>query len=371
MQTGQRVILPISSADKPAVPSTVMDKWQEMVDLVTKSLDVPTGLIMKINTDNIEVAVSSRTSGNPYGVADKEELCLGLYCETVVATRDTLHIPDALSDELWKDNPDVKLGMIAYLGMPLCWPDGETFGTICVLDNTPHTFSDLNAQLMGHFRSVVESDLCMLIEHDELKRLSSEKEIQLRETHHRVKNHLSMLSNILQLQLHEGDAKAIPEALFTDLLDRIRSIAKLHSQVAEDENMDVGLGPFLESISNTIIRTLSPRDVKLRYSSENFEVNQRTLFHCGLLVSELMTNTLKHAFLNTFTPIITISVKDMEGGMFELSFSDNGTGHCVHPTESQSIGMMLIDDLPHRMGGTYTHECDNGTRYAFVLKKNA
>ena len=62
------------------------------------------------------------------------KLNTGLYCETVMATRSPLHVPNALNDPDWKNNPDVELDVISYLGIPLIWPDGSVFGTICVLD---------------------------------------------------------------------------------------------------------------------------------------------------------------------------------------------------------------------------------------------
>src|SRR5262249_16658176 len=83
----------------------------------------------------------------------------GLYCETVMKTRQPLLVPDALSDEAWKPNPDIKLGMISYLGVPITWPDGETFGTICVLDNKANEYSDLYLRLLLQWRDVVEADL--------------------------------------------------------------------------------------------------------------------------------------------------------------------------------------------------------------------
>jgi len=70
-------------------------------------------------------------------------------------TRQPLLVPDALRDEEWKSNPDIKLGMISYLGFPISWPDGEIFGTICVLDNKRNEYGELYRRLLLQWREVL------------------------------------------------------------------------------------------------------------------------------------------------------------------------------------------------------------------------
>jgi GAF domain-containing protein len=88
----------------------------------------------------------------------------GLYCETVMKTRQPLLVPDALVEEEWKSNPDIKLGMISYLGFPIAWPDGHIFGTICVLDNKRNEYSEPYRKLLLQFREVLQADLRWLTE---------------------------------------------------------------------------------------------------------------------------------------------------------------------------------------------------------------
>jgi c-di-GMP phosphodiesterase len=78
-------------------------------------------LIMRLLENEIEVFRSSNTNNNPYELGEKADLGLGLYCETVVGKREDLLVPYALKDENWKDNPDVKLDMVSYYGVPLRW----------------------------------------------------------------------------------------------------------------------------------------------------------------------------------------------------------------------------------------------------------
>jgi PAS domain S-box-containing protein len=141
------------------VPSEIVQKWQEIVDLLAEIMHVPSALIMEVEPPNIKVFVSSESKGNPYEPGETACLNTGLYCETVIKTRRPLLVPDALADEDWKSNPDIKLGMISYLGFPISWPDGEIFGTICVLDNKKNEYGELYRKLLLQCREMVQADL--------------------------------------------------------------------------------------------------------------------------------------------------------------------------------------------------------------------
>ncbi|MEC5160563.1 GAF domain-containing sensor histidine kinase [Janthinobacterium sp. CG_S6] len=145
-----------------AIDHDVLHKWQELLDLLTRIVQIPAALIMRVEPASIKVCVSSRSDGNPYEEDEAAPLGSGLYCETVLATRAHLIVPDALADPRWRDNPDVKLGMVSYMGLPLTWPDQHLFGTICVLDGRENPYSPVFLQLLQQFRGIVERDLQMI-----------------------------------------------------------------------------------------------------------------------------------------------------------------------------------------------------------------
>jgi PAS domain S-box-containing protein len=159
------------------VPSEIVRKWQEIVDLTAEIMHIPAALIMRVEPPNIKVFVSSETQGNPYERNEVASLNTGLYCETVMKTRQPLLVPDALLDEEWKSNPDIRLGMISYLGVPISWPDGEIFGTICALDNKSNEYSKLYRRLLLKWRDVLQADLRSLAT---LHREIEEREAKIR-----------------------------------------------------------------------------------------------------------------------------------------------------------------------------------------------
>jgi hypothetical protein len=145
------------------VPEPILEKWQGIVDLMAEVVGVPAGLVMRIAQDDIEVCVSSKTDGNPYEPGSKEHLLgSGLYCERVIQTKNKLLVPNALLDEDWQGNPDVKLNMISYLGFPILLPNGQPFGTICVLDNKENAYSQTYERLILNLRDTIQGHLELL-----------------------------------------------------------------------------------------------------------------------------------------------------------------------------------------------------------------
>jgi transcriptional regulator with GAF, ATPase, and Fis domain len=145
------------------ISEEIQAKWQTIVDILSELVNIPAALIMRLVQSDIEVFVSSKSENNPYQPGDHEHfLGSGLYCETVINTNDKLLIPNALADENWKNNPDIKLNMISYLGFPILLPDGKPFGTICVLDSKENAYSGTYESLLKNFRDIIQSELGLI-----------------------------------------------------------------------------------------------------------------------------------------------------------------------------------------------------------------
>ena len=158
------------------IPSETIRKWQEIVNLLAEIVHVPAALITRVDPPYLKVCVSSESKGNPYerdGVAPLDET----YCQTVMKTLQPLLVPDALQDQAWNLDPEVTLGMISYLGVPITLPDGEIFGTICVFDNRRNEYSDLYLRLLRQWRDVSQDDLRTL---ETLHRQLEERDAKIR-----------------------------------------------------------------------------------------------------------------------------------------------------------------------------------------------
>ena len=117
-------------------------------------------------------------------------------------TRQLLLVPDALADQEWNANPDIKLGMISYMGVPVAWPNGDIFGTICVLDARPNEYSELYRKLLFQCREVLQADLKSLQASAELELKVLERTAELRrsgEQLHKAQTELAHATRVTTL----------------------------------------------------------------------------------------------------------------------------------------------------------------------------
>ena len=145
-----------------AVSAEFLKAWQAFADRVADAAQVPAALVMRVWPKQIEVLVTSLGAGNPYEAHERIDLGTGLYCETVMRRRESLQVSDARSDPDWAHNPDVKLGMISYLGVPLLWPDDSIFGTVCVLDRKSRNYDAKTLRLLQALQALIEDDFRLI-----------------------------------------------------------------------------------------------------------------------------------------------------------------------------------------------------------------
>jgi signal transduction histidine kinase len=166
-----------SASPEIAIPSDVLSKWQRIVDLLAKMMHVPSAVVTKLEPPrytHYRTVVSSNSEGNPFPIDECFSMDIGTFCETVIKTRQPLLVANALEDDEWKLAPEIKVGMVSYLGFPVAWPDGRMFGTICVLDDRANRYNDLYQEFLLHCRDVLQGDLQTLVRlGNELNRIAT------------------------------------------------------------------------------------------------------------------------------------------------------------------------------------------------------
>ena len=158
----------ITDPKKPEINDKLLNKWKNIVNVMSEIIQVSAALIMKINPDSIGVFLKNQNKDNPYQIGVSDSLGCGLFCETVIAKNKVLYIKNALKNDVWKDGPHIDLDMISYYGLPLNWPDGESFGTICILNDKIIDLNQKSKNLLEVFRKLIEEDLNSLIKQQEL-----------------------------------------------------------------------------------------------------------------------------------------------------------------------------------------------------------
>ena len=213
-------------------------KWQRIVDILARLLDVPAGLIMQRDPPDHRVFVTSAGPDNPYEVDDSFTLDTGLYCDAVMRDRRLLLVRDAIQDPVWDRNPDLKHGMVFYLGLPIAWPDRSIFGTICVLDIRTNEQAITYTNLLTEFRDVVESDLKYLIEVSERK--AAQQKLQ------RARDDLES-----RVRIRTRDLATVNEELRNEVETRRRVEASLRRREAELEEANAALKVLLKRIEDS------------------------------------------------------------------------------------------------------------------------
>jgi hypothetical protein len=149
----------------------VLKEWQNLLNETAEILDVPAGLITRVNGKKIEILLSSETKGNPYPAAYTSQYPdSGWYCEYTLKSKGLNLIPNATQDPQWKDNSAaVELHIISYAGMTIERPDGGQFGTVCFLDNKQNAHNDLHIRLVEQIKRMIELSLRIVLAQEKIE----------------------------------------------------------------------------------------------------------------------------------------------------------------------------------------------------------
>jgi len=140
--------------------SNIIKDWQSIVELLARIMKVRSAIITRVAAPEIEVFKASSNPDNPY-TAGKRVVMNGHYCQDVIERQSMLLVADARMDPQWQSAPEIDYEMYSYLGYPVNWPDGSSFGTICVLDDKENHYSEEYKQLLQQFRNLLETQLDM------------------------------------------------------------------------------------------------------------------------------------------------------------------------------------------------------------------
>ena len=194
-----------------------------------------------------------------------------------------------------------------------------------------------------------------------------EKEILLKEIHHRVKNNMQVVSSLLQLQAqYIEDEQTL--ALFEESQTRIHSMALIHEQLYQSENLDrIDLPIYVENLVANLYQSFGCCNTSIQFNLniDPIYLNIETAIPCGLIINELVSNSLKYAFTQNLVGEININFNEINPQQFHLSIQDNGsgfpTGFDVENTET--LGVRLVRMLTHQLDGTLVIDSQCGTCY--------
>ena len=192
-----------------------------------------------------------------------------------------------------------------------------------------------------------------------------QRDTLLREVHHRVKNNMQIISSLLSLQ-KDGMVDSEAAIALTESSSRVQALALVHEFLDRGGDFArIRLGEYFHELCSSLIAAYGVRGVQLVYSGDPIELEFDRAIPIGLVLNEIITNSLKHAFKGRSDGTITLTLGSSDSEIL-IFVSDDGPGFA--PAEfKRSLGFQLIDTLLEQLGGSMERRFEGGTAYRITL----
>ncbi len=201
--------------------------------------------------------------------------------------------------------------------------------------------------------------------------LLTEKELLLKEIHHRIKNNMNTIGSLLSLQAQTFKDPLAIEAL-EDAKNRVRSMAILYDKLYRSADFsELSVKDYVPTLVDEVISNFPNSNmVKVEKRIDDFMLDAKRLQPLGIIINELLTNIMKYAFRGRESGLITVSATNTDGHV-AISVQDNGTGmpESVSFENSTGFGLQLVQALTRQLEGSLQIERENGTRFAIEFEE--
>ncbi len=224
---------------------------------------------------------------------------------------------------------------------------------------------NLESKIKQRTRNLVETNI-------QLDRQIKEKEVLLKEVHHRVKNNLQIISSLLYLQSQKIEDKKT-ESYFLDSRNRVLSMAMVHENLYQSDNLaQINLKAYIESLTSELLSAYNTGNypITLKLNIENVPLTIEKAIPLGLIINELVSNSIKYAFNEAKEGTITIKLERLATAKASILITDNGEGMGTPPNleNTETLGLTLVRSLVDQIDGTVTVFTEHGTEFKIVFE---
>ncbi len=282
---------------------------------------------------------------------------------------ETVHIEDVseIKNSILKESLK-RQGIKSILTVPMIL-NGECVGFAGFdLVRQNRKFSKRELRLMDLFVQMLVNVFGRRQQEDLLHSQIKEREILINEIHHRVKNNLQIISSFLYLQGHYTKDKNVKQILKTTN-NRIKAMAILHEKIYRGDNLEqFSFKSYLEEINKQIFNQyVNDKNIKFDLEIEDIDINLNRAIPIGLIINELVTNAIEHAFVGVEKGNLTVKVFSAED-FLKIFIEDNGVGYNIAKIkEDGSLGLVIVDSLIKQLNGSYNVKSETGTEYNISL----
>jgi PAS domain S-box-containing protein len=241
-----------------------------------------------------------------------------------------------------------------WIGAPLKTPD-SVIGVVVVQSyKNDMIYSESDMELLSYISEHIAMAIHRKRADEQIKSSLKEKDVLLKEIHHRVKNNMQIISSLLRLQSKEIQDE-ITQKIFDVSQNRIRSIALIHETLYQSEDLGrIDFTRYLQKLATHLISIYRPKGqgIELKLEAKNIFLDINRAIPCGLIINELVSNSLKHAFLGDRQGEIHI-ILESKDGKYKLQVKDTGVGFPeeVDFKETESLGLQIVNDLVMQLEG--------------------
>lgn len=229
-----------------------------------------------------------------------------------------------------------------------------------------------NARLQSAKNTIDTKNIILEATQQKLQTSLHEKEILLKEIHHRVKNNLQLINSLLSIQARSTDRTLEVAEFLNKSQNRVESMALIHETLYLSDNLSkVDFEKYTQKLTEYLLNSFETdrESIEVTVTGHNIILDVETLIPVGLILTELINNSLKHAFPDGKGKI-DITLQDYNDARLELIVYDNGTGlkpdyNATKPT----LGMQLVADLTAQIDGQMTIDAVDGTRFVIRFPK--
>jgi len=236
-----------------------------------------------------------------------------------------------------------------------------------------YDFFEQKQALLNEIQDRIDAEYNMKISEEKLKGTIAEKEVLIKEVHHRVKNNLQIIISLIRLQASKVSDENLNSHL-NETLNRIKSIALVHEMLYRSDDLSrIEFREYIDKITNSL-RTIysdKTRGININVCSDKVLFTVDKAVPCAIIINELVTNSIKHAFKKTKSGDITINM-NRQKGFYTMKISDNGSGigKDFNFEENDSLGMNLVSSLADQLDAKVSIENGIGTTFNFRFPVN-
>lgn len=208
---------------------------------------------------------------------------------------------------------------------------------------------------------------------EQIRTSLEEKEVLLKEIHHRVKNNMQIISSLLNLQSRSVKDENSLEIL-KESQNRVKSMAMIHESLYRTHNLArINFEKYIQNLVSGLFSSygINPGTIKTKLDLDDVLLDIDTAIPCGLILNELVTNSLKHAFPKGREGEMNVVLSQEDKNNMKIIVSDNGIGfpENIDFRNTESLGLQLVNTLVGQLKGEIKLEKDNGTKFSINLKK--